>query len=55
MPKDEILATLTPAQRKQLFMKKKELFMPTLEEITEKIPEGKREFVNKLFGGEAAK
>lgn len=48
MPKEEFLATLTPAQRKHLFQKKKELFMPSLEEITEKISE-------KLSGSEATK
>lgn len=39
MPKDQFLATLNPAQRKQLFLKKKELFKPTLDEITERISE----------------
>lgn len=55
MPKDQILADLSPTQRKQLFLKKKELFKPTLEEITEKIPQEKREFVDKFFGSKEAK
>lgn len=37
LPKKDIFATLTPEQKKALFMKKKELFMPTPEEISDKI------------------
>ncbi len=33
-------ASLTPEQKKQLFLKKKEFFMPTPEEITDKITAG---------------
>ena len=39
LPKKDVFATLTPEQKKALFMKKKELFMPTPEEISEKINE----------------
>ena len=39
LPKKDIFASLTPEQRKELFMKKKEFFMPTPEEISEKISE----------------
>jgi hypothetical protein len=39
-PAQEVLATLTPEQKKELFMKKKEMFMPTADEITEKISAG---------------
>ncbi|MGG6297546.1 hypothetical protein ACQ4M4_24395 [Leptolyngbya sp. AN02str] len=35
--KKDALASLTPEQKKQLFIKKKEMFMPTAEEVTEKI------------------
>jgi len=35
--KKDALASLTPDQKKQLFLKKKEMFMPTAEEITERI------------------
>lgn len=38
--KKDALASLTPEQKKQLFMKKKEMFMPTSEEITDKINAG---------------
>lgn len=37
LPKDDAFATLTPEERKQFFLKKKEFFMPTAEEISEKI------------------
>ncbi|NJO81021.1 MAG: hypothetical protein HC827_22655 [Cyanobacteria bacterium RM1_2_2] len=37
LPKDDAFATLTPEERKQFFMKKKEYFMPSAEEISEKI------------------
>jgi hypothetical protein len=37
LPKEDAFATLTPEERKQFFMKKKEYFMPTAEEISEKI------------------
>jgi hypothetical protein len=40
IPKKDIFATLTPAQKKQLFLKNKQLFMPTPEEIGEKITAG---------------
>jgi hypothetical protein len=33
LPKKEIFASMTPEQKKQLFMSKKDLFMPTAEEI----------------------
>lgn len=35
LPKKDIFASLTPEQKKELFMKKKELFKPTPEEIAE--------------------
>ena len=37
LPKKDIFASLTPDQKKQLFMKKREMFMPTAEEISERI------------------
>jgi hypothetical protein len=37
LPKKDLFASLTPDQKKQLFMKKKELFIPTPEEIGDKI------------------
>ena len=40
MPKQDAFASLTPDQKKKLFMKNKELFIPTPEEITEKISAG---------------
>ena len=40
VPKADIFATLTPEQKKGFFMKKKDMFMPTAEEITEKISAG---------------
>ncbi|PSF37892.1 hypothetical protein C7H19_07900 [Aphanothece hegewaldii CCALA 016] len=52
MPKEEFLATLTPAQRKHLFLKKKELFKPTLEEIKDKISEEKQELAKIFLGTE---
>lgn len=39
LPKKDFFADLTPEQKKALFMKKRELFMPTSEEISEKINE----------------
>jgi hypothetical protein len=39
-PAKDAFASMTPEQKKQLFMKKKEFFMPTPEEITEKISAG---------------
>lgn len=36
----DAFASLTPEQKKQLFLKKKEMFMPTSEEITDKISAG---------------
>lgn len=40
VPKKDALASLTPEQKKQLFLKKKEMFMPTSEAITDKINTG---------------
>jgi len=40
IPKKDIFATLTPAQKKQLFLKNKQLFIPTPEEIGAKITTG---------------
>lgn len=40
LPKKDLLATLTPEQKKSFFLKKKEMFMPTAEEITERINTG---------------
>lgn len=40
LPKQDTFASLTLDQKKQLFLKKKEFFMPTSEEITEKINAG---------------
>ncbi|MDX2240877.1 MAG: hypothetical protein NW224_09355 [Leptolyngbyaceae cyanobacterium bins.302] len=40
LTKKDALATLTPEQKQQLFMKKKEVFMPTPEEIADKISAG---------------
>ncbi len=40
IPKHSIFASLTPEQKKEIFMKKKEMFMPTAEEIQEKIKAG---------------
>ncbi|MEX0269022.1 hypothetical protein AB3R30_07760 [Leptolyngbyaceae cyanobacterium UHCC 1019] len=37
LPKRDTLAALTPEEKKQFFMKKKEVFMPTAESINEKI------------------
>ncbi|UBF27619.1 hypothetical protein K9N68_06780 [Kovacikia minuta CCNUW1] len=39
LPKKDIFASLTPEQKKQFFTKKKEMFMPTPEEISDKISE----------------
>jgi hypothetical protein len=47
IPKKDIFATLTPAQKKQLFLKNKQLFMPTPEEIGEKINAGMNMAKNK--------
>ncbi len=38
--KKDALASLTPEQKQQFFMKKKELFMPTSDEIMDKIQTG---------------
>lgn len=38
--KKDALASLTPEQKKQIFMKKKEMFMPTSDEIADKINTG---------------
>ncbi len=40
VPKGELFAALTPEQKKEVFMNKKEMFMPTPEEIAEKIKLG---------------
>lgn len=40
IPKGELFAALTPEQKKEVFMSKKEMFMPTPEEIAEKIKAG---------------
>lgn len=40
LPKKDAFASLPPEQKKDFFMKKKELFMPTPEEIAEKIKAG---------------
>lgn len=40
LPKKDAFASLTPDQKKQLFLKKKEMFKPTPEEIGEKISAG---------------
>lgn len=40
IPKKDALASLTPEQKQVLFLKKKEMMMPTAEEITEKITAG---------------
>ncbi|WOD41381.1 hypothetical protein [Nodosilinea sp. E11] len=40
IPKGELFAALTPEQKKEVFMNKKEMFMPTPEEIAEKIKIG---------------
>ncbi len=39
LPKKDIFASLTPEQKKQLFLKKKEFFTPTPEEIGEFVSE----------------
>lgn len=39
LPKKDIFASLTPAQKRQLFMSKKKIFIPTSEEIAERIKE----------------
>lgn len=40
VPKGELFASLTPEQKKEVFMNKKEMFMPTPDEIAEKIKVG---------------
>jgi hypothetical protein len=40
IPKKDAFASLTPEQKQQLFLKKKELFRPTSDEIVEKINAG---------------
>ncbi|GAB4242740.1 MAG: hypothetical protein Kow00121_68380 [Elainellaceae cyanobacterium] len=42
-PKKDLFATLTSEQKKEVFMKKKEMFMPTAEEITERINAGMKQ------------
>lgn len=41
--KKDAFASLTPEQKKQLFLKKREMFMPTSEEITDKISAGMKD------------
>jgi hypothetical protein len=56
-PKGQVFASLTPEQKKELFMKKKEMFIPTAEEIQEKIKAGmeaKEEFAPDAPGSEFA-
>jgi hypothetical protein len=57
IPKQELFAALTPEQKKEVFMKKKELFTPTPEEIMEKIQTGmkaKEKFAPDVPGAEMA-
>lgn len=57
VPTQELFAALTPEQKKEVFMKKKELFMPTPEEIVEKIEAGmkaKEKFAPDAPGSEMA-
>ncbi|MBF2003600.1 MAG: hypothetical protein IGS38_23120 [Synechococcales cyanobacterium M58_A2018_015] len=37
LPKDDLFADLTPEQKRQFFLQKKQYFMPTAEEISERI------------------
>jgi hypothetical protein len=43
VPQRNAFATLTPAEKKKLFLKKKEEFMPTSEEILDRVKAGKME------------
>ena len=57
IPKGAIFASLTPEQKKEIFIKKKEMFMPTAEEIQEKIKAGmeaKGDFGTDGLGAELA-
>lgn len=57
IPTQELFAALSPEQKKEVFMKKKELFMPTPEEIVEKIEAGmkaKEKFATDTPGAEMA-
>ncbi len=57
VPTQELFAALTPEQKKEVFLKKKELFMPTPEEIVEKIEAGmkaKEKFASDAPGSEMA-
>lgn len=57
VPTQELFAALTPEQKKEVFMKKKELFMPTPDEIVEKIEAGmkaKEKFAPDTPGAEMA-
>lgn len=57
VPTQELFAALTPEQKKEVFMKKKELFMPTPDEIVEKIEAGmkaKEKFAPDAPGSEMA-
>jgi hypothetical protein len=47
IPKKDIFVTLTPAQKKELFLKNKQLFIPTSEEIGAKITAGMQMAKNK--------
>ena len=40
VPKRDLFASLTPVQKKEIFLKKKDAFMPTSEEIVDRINEG---------------
>jgi Spy/CpxP family protein refolding chaperone len=51
LPKKTAFSTLTPEQKKQLFMKKKDMFMPTPEEIGEKIKAGMKAATDPDKGG----
>lgn len=57
LPTNSLFAALTPEQKKEVFMKKKELFMPTPEEIVEKIEAGmktKEKFASDSPGADMA-
>jgi hypothetical protein len=50
LPQKDVFAAMTPEQKRKLFNKKKEFFMPTPEEISEKISE-KMKFAKEESGG----
>lgn len=57
LPTKELFAALTPEQKKEVFLKKKEMFIPTPEEIVEKIEAGmkaKEQFSPSTPGAEMA-